>query len=303
MTTFTQALRSTFGFTARSTNTAAADLAASMPAWTGKLQEGSTDVRVRYVQQAMNLWLSSKGQPALTVDGRFGPKLTAAVKEFQREQGAMADGIVGPRTVELFKQWAGVDRPPAVDPLRPVEPSQPGRIPQLKSGDVVLQRSQSGLSDAIANASNSNFSHVGVVEMVNGRPYVIEAVQPVRRIPFEQWKAQGRGGKIEVRRMPGLSDDAARRIVAKANTFVGRPYDIRYRWDDDKIYCSELVMKAYAAAGLTVGKVESLGSLNLTAADKARARQLGVSLSETLITPDSLAKDSRLTTLYSDFFN
>lgn len=305
MTTLTDVLRNAFSGFGRSTPTTPALSPSVAMSFSGTLREGAQGPQVKQLQVALNAWLSSNGKPGVGTDGVFDAQMTEAVKAFQASQGIAADGVVGRGTVEAYLRWqaggeTGGTAP--TSPLTPVRPSTSGGVPELKSGDVVLQRSQSGMAEAIANATHSPFTHVGVVEVVNGRPYVIEAVQPVKRTPFAEWKARGRGGMVEVRRMPGLSEDQAKKIVAKANSFVGRDYDIRYRWDDEKLYCSELVMKAYAAAGLSVGKVESLSSLDLSAADRARAQQLGVSLSETLVTPDSLAKDRHFTTLYTDFF-
>ena len=50
------------------------------------------------VQQALNA-RTPTGLAALAVDGVFGPKTEARVKEFQRNEGLVpADGIVGPDT-------------------------------------------------------------------------------------------------------------------------------------------------------------------------------------------------------------
>ncbi len=173
----------------------------------------------------------------------------------------------------------------------------PRALPPLKSGDVVLQALDIPF---ISNATKSPFTHCGLVEVVDGKAFVIEALQPVRRTPLEQWKARG-DGKIEVRRFPGLSGAATTKALNAARQMIGRDYDSQYLWDDQKIYCSELVTKAFAAAGLRVGRLQELGSLALTEADKARARSEGVPLTSKLVTPASLAEDPRLRTIYTDF--
>lgn len=58
------------------------------------LRQGSRGVYVRYLQQK----LLSKLYPVGTVDGVFGANTTAAVKEFQKDNGLTPDGIVGALT-------------------------------------------------------------------------------------------------------------------------------------------------------------------------------------------------------------
>ncbi len=58
------------------------------------LRQGSRGVYVRYMQQK----LLSKLYPVGTVDGIFGANTTAAVKQFQQDNGLAPDGIVGALT-------------------------------------------------------------------------------------------------------------------------------------------------------------------------------------------------------------
>jgi len=64
----------------------------------GTLRKGSSGAAVRELQQALNL----RGA-GLVVDGDFGSKTEAAVKNFQSTWGLTVDGIVGPQTkTKLF---------------------------------------------------------------------------------------------------------------------------------------------------------------------------------------------------------
>ena len=42
-------------------------------------------------------------QLSITADGQFGPRTEKSVRDFQRKNGLVADGIAGPATLELMK--------------------------------------------------------------------------------------------------------------------------------------------------------------------------------------------------------
>ena len=64
------------------------------------LKAGNTGNSVRDLQTRLNNIEANLG-----VDGVFGPKTVAAVKQFQSKFGLVADGIVGPKTWrEILKQ-------------------------------------------------------------------------------------------------------------------------------------------------------------------------------------------------------
>ena len=50
--------------------------------------------------------------------------------------------------------------------------------PELKNGDIVFQESQSSQSKAIREGTNSPITHMGIVHIRKGKPYVYEAVSP-----------------------------------------------------------------------------------------------------------------------------
>jgi len=178
------------------------------------------------------------------------------------------------------------------------------RMPALQSGDVVLQTSHSAQSAAIQQATHSPFSHVGVVEVADDGVFVIEAIQPVSRTPVARWRARGAGGKWTVLRRPDLTDEAAAKVVGEAKKMLGRPYDLLLRWDDERLYCSELVAKAFQrGAGISVGKMQKVRDLDLRGLLPAIQKRYGpaVPLDQELLTPASIAGDPGFTVLEDDF--
>ncbi len=174
----------------------------------------------------------------------------------------------------------------------------------LRTGDIVLHTSRSRQSQFIQAATQSPLSHVGMVEVTPQGAWVVEAVQPVQRVPFAKWKARGVKGRILVLRPKALSDAQRQQAVDAAKTHLGKPYDGRFGWDDEAMYCSELVRKAYAlGAGVEYGKMERLGSLKVAGLEKPLRERYGVTvpMDLELVTPASLAVDARLDVVHSDF--
>jgi peptidoglycan hydrolase-like protein with peptidoglycan-binding domain len=62
--------------------------------------DGETGKRVSDLQARLNA-LGVK--PPLKVDGTFGPKTLAAVREFQKAHGLKVDGLVGPKTTAALR--------------------------------------------------------------------------------------------------------------------------------------------------------------------------------------------------------
>ncbi|HUL58453.1 MAG TPA: YiiX/YebB-like N1pC/P60 family cysteine hydrolase [Anaeromyxobacteraceae bacterium] len=168
----------------------------------------------------------------------------------------------------------------------------------FRSGDLVFGDTRSTQSTAIQLATGSPWSHVGLVEVAPDGAYVIEAIGKVSRTPWAAFRRRA-GGRVLVLRPRGIPDAARTRAVAEAKALLGRPYDPCFGWGDDRIYCSELVVKAYErGAGVSLGKRERLGDLHLAGLEAAiRARWGRVPRDLVLVTPASLAADGRLDTV------
>jgi hypothetical protein len=171
-----------------------------------------------------------------------------------------------------------------------------------KDGDFLFQSlPHNPLIDAIEGASESPFSHCGIVVNRDGKWKVIEAIGPVKETHLPVWIAQGRNGAYVAYRLRAPLAEKVSDIIAAAERYRGRPYDLRYDLDDAKIYCSELIWKATRdAAGVTLGKIQALGDLRWQPHENV-IRTLengGLPLERKMITPRSLTEDPRLSEVY-----
>ncbi len=180
-------------------------------------------------------------------------------------------------------------------------------LDRMRPGDIIFHTSRSAQSKAIQLATNSPYSHIGLVESGPEGLLVLEAVQPVKRTPVREWIARGLGGHFVVKRLKRarevLTPRATERLRAAGARFVGKNYDAAFSWSDDRIYCSELVYKVYQdALGIEIGRVQKLRDFDLS--DPVVKRKLverygqQIPLDETVVSPaavfDALALDTVL---------
>lgn len=176
----------------------------------------------------------------------------------------------------------------------------------LRDGDIVFQQSRSSQSAAIAAATGSRYTHMGMITLRDGKPFVLEAVQPVKLTPLSTWAARGADKHVIVKRLSEpLSAATIEKMRAAAQPLVGKSYDTAFAWDDERMYCSELVYKIYErGAGITIGSLQKLGDFDLTSAavrKKLRERYGDkVPLDATVISPQSMFDDPKLMTVQAE---
>ena len=138
---------------------------------------------------------------------------------------------------------------------------------QPHDGDVIFQSSQSNQSKAIEQATNSPYSHVGIIFIKNGKPYVFEAASKVIYTPLDKWINRGKNKTYVIKRLKNhpLSQQEITSLKQVAHKFENKPYDIWFGWDDKYIYCSELVWKIYnRALKLKIGQLQTIKDFNLS---------------------------------------
>lgn len=124
------------------------------------------------------------------------------------------------------------------------------RTALLRDGDIVFQQTGGEQGRAVQLATGSPWTHVGVIFREKDRWMVYEAVGPVSSTPLDEWAAHGADGLWVAKRWVDAEKqppNSLRSALKKAGArFNGLPYDLEFRWGDQRIYCSELVWKMYA---------------------------------------------------------
>jgi hypothetical protein len=133
----------------------------------------------------------------------------------------------------------------------------------LQEGDLILRRgADNRLADKFVTrvlyfSNDSPFSHDGIVHQKDGKFWVHDAdVEGMRDLPFEIWMLDVVPGYLGIRRLRPEYRDRIPQILAFIEDKYQRdvPFDNDLNLDDEKLYCSELIEKAFRSAGLKISE-------------------------------------------------
>jgi uncharacterized protein YycO len=183
---------------------------------------------------------------------------------------------------------------------------QPCTSQIFKDGDIIFHTSKSSQSKMVQLVTNSKLSHCGIIFYKKGKPYVFEAVQPVKVTPLQQWINRGVGGKYIVSRVKTpLTNSQLTEMYDYAKSQLGKDYDLKFQWSDKKMYCSELVYKVFVAGDRFVGESKKFSSYNLNneVVKSAIKKRYGnsINLNEMVITPVDIFKSSEVKTVFNNY--
>jgi hypothetical protein len=183
----------------------------------------------------------------------------------------------------------------------------PGYEP--RNGDIVFQTSRSSQSLAIQLATKSPYSHMGIVYLRDGEPFVFEAVQPVKLTPLRTWIERGDRKHFVAKRLreadSRLTPETLQKMRAAGEQLSGKDYDLYFEWSDDRIYCSELVWKVFErGAGIRLGAQETIADFDLShPAVQAKVKERygdQVPLDEVVVSPVAIFNATDLMTVYEN---
>ena len=112
-------------------------------------------------------------------------------------------------------------------------------VSQVREGDVIFQTSKSQQSPLIQIGTRSKITHCGIIVMRGGKPYVLETLKTLVLTPLDKFIARGEDGKYWIKR------SSKENIKIKYAKYLGKPYDLAFKFDNGRFYCSELVYDIY----------------------------------------------------------
>ena len=120
----------------------------------------------------------------------------------------------------------------------------------------------------IQDVTGSKYSHVGIIYNKDGKTYVMEAVQPVKMTPIDEFISRGVDSKYTVvRYIWGLDKRQKKMMFDYASAQLGKNYDSKFQWSESSMYCSELVFKIYYNAGIQLCDIHRFKDYNLSSED------------------------------------
>lgn len=105
----------------------------------------------------------------------------------------------------------------------------------FKEGDVIFQISKSRQSPLIQYATFSPWSHCGIIVEKGSKYYVLEASNVVKLTPIDQFIDRGRFNAYKIKRLN------KKNIKIRYKNLLGIKYDLAFKFDNGKFYCSELI--------------------------------------------------------------
>lgn len=130
---------------------------------------------------------------------------------------------------------------------------------QLQNGDLIFRRGRSVESQAVLISDRkSQYSHVGIVYIENKIPYIIHVVPGENKAGSDHVKKEKIDDFLSLKKASAFAvfrSDYSQEIINRAALNALRSFQKKRVFDtdynlnsDDRLYCTELVIKAYERA-------------------------------------------------------
>lgn len=157
----------------------------------------------------------------------------------------------------------------------------------LQEGDIVFIESQSSQSPYIKIGTMSKWTHCGVIVNTPEGMKVLEASKTVKLTPFNSFLGRAKNENWCIRR-------PKQKISAPINyhKYLGQPYDLEFKFDNGKMYCSELVWLVYKDQGIELCKPRKVSSFMMTRIPKVKKlmNKRNISMTQEAVAPVDIYK-------------
>ena len=165
--------------------------------------------------------------------------------------------------------------------------SDNARVDTLQEGDIVFIESQSSQSPYIKVGTMSKWTHCGVVVNTPDGMKVLEASKTVKLTPFNSFIDRAKNENWCVKR-------PKQKLLApiRYKKYLGQPYDLEFKFDNGKMYCSELVWLIYKEQGIELCKPRKVSSFAMTRVLKVKRlmEKRNISMDQEAVAPVDIYK-------------
>ena len=160
-------------------------------------------------------------------------------------------------------------------------------VTSLQEGDIVFVESQSSQSPYIKIGTMSKWTHCGVVVNSPEGLKVLEASKTVRLTSFTEFIGRSKNDNWCVKR----PKQTLTKPVAYQK-YLGQPYDLEFKFNNGKMYCSELVWIIYKEQGIELCKPRKVSSFIMTRIPKVKKLmdKRNIKMSQDAVAPVDLYK-------------
>ena len=135
----------------------------------------------------------------------------------------------------------------------------------IQDGDILFRYGKSYkpyeifTSRVIAGIEDDRFSHNGIAHWEGDALYVYDAEpapQGIRKVPFEFWVLDDADESLVIKRPRPEFRDAIPQAIAYCEDVWRRqvPFDPDLTGDENKLYCTEMIERAYRSAGIVLSE-------------------------------------------------
>lgn len=160
-------------------------------------------------------------------------------------------------------------------------------VENLREGDIVFIEGQSSQAPYIKLGTMSKWTHCGIVVDTPNGLKVLEASKKVRLTSVEKFIGFAKNEHWCAKRPKQTITSAI-----DYEKYLGIPYDLEFKFDNGKMYCSELVWIIYKEHGIELCKPRKVSSFLLTRIPKVKElmKKRNITMQQDAVAPVDLYK-------------